>query len=67
VSAGSPFSYAIYRIVPRVERGECVNVGVVVFARTLDYLGATVAGDAFPKGCLEVYTPDRRGDARPWR
>jgi len=45
VSAGSPFSYAIYRIVPRVERGECVNVGVVVFARTLDYLGARTALD----------------------
>jgi Protein of unknown function (DUF3037) len=45
VSADSPFSYAIYRIVPRVERGERMNVGVVVFARTLDYLGARTALD----------------------
>jgi hypothetical protein len=45
VSAGSPFSYAVYRIVPRVERGERINVGVVVFARTLDYLGARTALD----------------------
>ncbi len=45
VSSASPFSYAIYRIVPRVERGERINVGVVVFARTLDYLGARTALD----------------------
>ena len=45
MSAGSPFSYAVYRIVPRVERGERINVGVVVFARTLDYLGARTALD----------------------
>jgi Protein of unknown function (DUF3037) len=45
VSAGSPFSYAVYRIVPRVERGERINVGVVVFARTLDYLCARAALD----------------------
>jgi hypothetical protein len=45
VSADSSFSYAVYRLVPRVERGERINVGVVVFARTLDYLGARTALD----------------------
>jgi hypothetical protein len=40
VSSGSPFSYAIYRLVPRLERGERVNVGVVVFCRPLDFLAA---------------------------
>jgi hypothetical protein len=35
----------VYRIVPRVERGERINVGVVVFARTLDYLDARTALD----------------------
>jgi len=45
VAGDSPFSYAVYRIVPRVERGERINVGVVVFARTLDYLGARTALD----------------------
>ncbi|HJX47603.1 MAG TPA: DUF3037 domain-containing protein [Gaiellaceae bacterium] len=45
MSDGSPFSYAVYRIVPRVERGERINVGVVVFARTLDYLDARTALD----------------------
>jgi hypothetical protein len=40
VSGGSPFSYAVFRVVPRVERGERVNVGVVVFCRPLRYLAA---------------------------
>jgi hypothetical protein len=41
----SPFSYAIYRLVPRVERGERINVGVVVFSRPRDYLGVKTALD----------------------
>jgi hypothetical protein len=45
VSAGSPFSYAVYRIVPRVERGERINVGVVLFSRPREYLGARTALD----------------------
>ncbi|MSQ09743.1 MAG: DUF3037 domain-containing protein [Dehalococcoidia bacterium] len=36
------YSYAIIRVVPRVERGEAVNVGVVLFARTMRYLQARV-------------------------
>ena len=40
-----PFSYAIYRLVPRIERGECVNVGVVVFCRPRDFLAARTALD----------------------
>lgn len=43
---GSPFSYAVLRLVPRVERGEQLNVGVVVFSRPLKYLGARTALDA---------------------
>ncbi len=35
----SPFSYAILRVVPRIERGERFNVGVVVFCRQRDFLG----------------------------
>jgi hypothetical protein len=41
----SPFSYAVYRLVPRVERGERINVGVVVFCRPLQYLEARTALD----------------------
>jgi hypothetical protein len=33
------YSYAVVRVVPRVERGEFVNVGVVLFSRELDFLG----------------------------
>jgi hypothetical protein len=36
------FEYAVLRVVPRVERGEGVNVGVVVFCRTRSYLGARI-------------------------
>jgi hypothetical protein len=34
------YSYAVVRVVPRVERGEFLNVGVVLFSRELDFLGA---------------------------
>lgn len=33
------YQYALLRAVPDVERGEAVNVGVVVFSRRHDYLG----------------------------
>ena len=33
-----PFAYAVLRVVPRVERGERVNVGVVLFCRQYDFL-----------------------------
>ena len=34
------FDYALIRVVPRVDRGECLNVGVVLFCRTRRFLGA---------------------------
>ena len=37
-----PFAYAILRVVPRVERGECFNAGVVLFCRRRRYLAARV-------------------------
>jgi Protein of unknown function (DUF3037) len=40
-----PFSYAILRVVPRVERGERLNAGVVLFCRQRDFLGIRVALD----------------------
>jgi len=33
-----PFAYAVLRVVPRVERGERLNVGVVLFCRRHDFL-----------------------------
>jgi len=43
--APSSFDYAIVRVVPRVERGEFVNVGAVLFCRTRRFLGARIALD----------------------
>jgi hypothetical protein len=40
------YDYAVLRVVPRVERGEFVNAGVIVFCRTLHYLDAAVSLDA---------------------
>lgn len=40
------YSYAIIRIVPRVERGEFINAGVVLFAPTHDHLAAKIELDA---------------------
>lgn len=37
-AADTPFAYAILRVVPSIQRGEQVNVGVVVFCRQLDFL-----------------------------
>ncbi|AZQ33291.1 DUF3037 domain-containing protein [Streptomyces cyaneochromogenes] len=34
------FEYALLRVVPRVERGECVNAGVLVYCRARGYVGA---------------------------
>ena len=42
---GSPFSYAIYRLVPRLERGERINAGVIVFSRPVGFLEARTALD----------------------
>src|SRR5713226_3928601 len=39
------YSYAIIRVVPRVERGEYVNVGVILFARTRSFLQARLVLD----------------------
>lgn len=39
------FDYAVIRVVPRVDREEFINAGVIVFARTLRYLDARIALD----------------------
>ncbi len=38
----TPFQYAVLRAVPRVDRGECVNVGVVLYCGPLDALDVAV-------------------------
>ena len=39
------YSFAVLRVVPHVHLGTFVNVGVVVHARTADYLGMRVVDD----------------------
>jgi hypothetical protein len=39
------FEYAVLRVVPRVERGEFLNAGVLVYCRQRDYLGSRVQLD----------------------
>jgi hypothetical protein len=43
--ARSSFDYAVIRVVPRVERGELVNAGVILFCLEKDFLAARVEVD----------------------
>jgi len=43
--ARAPFAYAIVRVVPRVERGERLNAGIVLLCRPLRFLGAEMRLD----------------------
>jgi hypothetical protein len=45
VPAPSSFDYAVIRIVPRVEREEFINAGVLLFCKARDFLGARVRLD----------------------
>lgn len=40
------FEYAVLRVVPRVDRGEAINAGVLVYCRPLRFLRALVDLDA---------------------
>jgi hypothetical protein len=52
-----PFEYAVLRVSPRVERGETVNVGVVLFCRTLRFLGVRAELGDRQVGALEAMAP----------
>ncbi len=41
-----PFAYAVLRVVPSVERGERLNVGVVLYCRRGDFLDLRTGLDA---------------------
>jgi Protein of unknown function (DUF3037) len=45
-SQPEPFEYAILRVVPRVDRGEAINAGILLYCRPLGYLRALVDLDA---------------------
>lgn len=40
--APNSYDYALIRVVPSVERGECLNVGVILFCRTRNFLDALI-------------------------
>jgi hypothetical protein len=50
-----PFEYAVVRVVPRVERGEAFNAGIVLMCRPRRFLGARVRLD---DGLLAAMSPD---------
>jgi hypothetical protein len=50
-----PFAYALIRVVPRVERGECLNAGVILYCRPRRFLGGRFELD---RDRLRLLTPD---------
>jgi hypothetical protein len=55
-AARQPFEYAIVRVIPRVERGEALNAGIVMMCRPLRFLDARTELDeaallAIAPGC----------------
>ncbi len=50
-----PFEYAVVHVVPRVERGETFNAGIVLMSRPKRFLGARVALD---ERLLVLLAPD---------
>ena len=53
--AAKAYSYAVIRVVPRVERDEFINAGVVLFSQEHRYLGASVSLD---EARLRALAPD---------
>ncbi|MFI6760910.1 DUF3037 domain-containing protein [Micromonospora sp. NPDC050417] len=48
-----PFEYAAVRAVPRIERGEQINVGVVLYCQARDFLAARIHLDTERLRCLD--------------
>ncbi len=58
--AEAPYEYAVLRAVPRVDRGEFLNVGVLLYCQAADWLG--MADDVDPHRLLAL-CPDVDVDA----
>ena len=52
--ATSSYDYTIIRLVPLVERGECINIGVIVFCRTQRFLDMLIH---FDEQRLQAFAP----------
>lgn len=44
--SGFAYQYVVLRLVPRVERQECVNVGVILYAQEADFIDGAFHLDA---------------------
>ncbi len=42
MTRGEPFEYALIRVVPRVERGEAINAGVILYSQRHGFLGCQI-------------------------
>ncbi len=60
MSAEHTYDYAIIRVVPRVERGEMINVGVILSCPALDFLESAIEID---DGALLALDPSLDLDA----
>lgn len=56
--SADPFEYTVIRLVPRVERGERINVGVVVFCRTRRFLDMRLSLDASREAAIRTLAAD---------
>jgi hypothetical protein len=54
VTRGEPFEYALIRVVPRVERGEAINAGVILYSQRHRFLGCRIELDT---GRLQALDP----------
>ena len=54
MAARDVFEYALVRVVPRIERGEMINAGVLVYCRAQSFVGARVHLDEARLRCLDA-------------
>ncbi|GAA1929138.1 DUF3037 domain-containing protein [Streptomyces sodiiphilus] len=57
---GTVYEYALLRVVPRIERGECLNAGVVLYCRPLSFVAARTRLDT---GRLRALDPEADAEA----
>ncbi|GAB2808233.1 DUF3037 domain-containing protein [Actinocorallia aurea] len=50
----NPYEYSVLRFIPDLVRGECLNVGVVVYCQKSDYLGVRFT---FDEARLAAFAP----------
>ena len=65
MTAGVPYQYVVLRCVPRVDREEFLNVGVVLYCQAADYLRAAWHVDRRPADGAEPRPRRRPGLRRP--